>query len=72
MSTGRAPLRLACAGIDAVTPRPPWRCRVLRSHVWLLHSTDDGGRYEACGRCGIDRGPVGFVPMTTPPWPGYR
>ena len=50
----------------------PWRCRVLRSHVWQLHSTEDGGLYKSCARCGIDIGPAGFGPMTTPPWPGYR
>jgi hypothetical protein len=54
----------------AATGVPDWRCRVLRVHDWVLRSTEDGGLYEACARCGTDRGPVGFGPMTTPPWPG--
>ena len=32
-----------------------WRCRVLRVHHWVPRSTDDGGRYEACSRCGCER-----------------
>jgi hypothetical protein len=51
---------------------PFWRCRVFRMHRWVLRTTEDGGIYEACARCGVDRGPVGFGPMTTPPWPGRR
>jgi hypothetical protein len=61
---------------DAVTlPTPPvpfWRCRVLRLHRWVRRITEDGGRYEACALCGVDRGPAGYGPMTTPPWPGSR
>jgi hypothetical protein len=45
------------------------RCRVFRWHVWVLRNGDDGGPYEACSRCGVDRGPVGFGPMTTPRGP---
>ena len=59
---------------DAVTlPTPPvpfWRCRVLRLHRWVRRITEDGGRDEACVNCGVDRGPAGYGPMTTPPWPG--
>ena len=51
---------------------PVWRCRVLRLHRWVTRNTDDGGLYQACSRCGEDRGPVGYGPMTTPPWPGGR
>jgi hypothetical protein len=43
---------------DAMTiTRTPfyWRCRVLRVHHWVPRSTDDGGRYEACSRCGCER-----------------
>jgi hypothetical protein len=50
----------------------PWRCRLLRWHVWGRRSTEDGGRYAACDRCGTELGAAGFGPMTTPPWPGYR
>ena len=32
-----------------------WRCRVLRKHHWVMRSTDDGGRYETCARCGRDQ-----------------
>jgi hypothetical protein len=51
------------------TTVPFWRCRVLRLHRWVSHSTEDGGLYEACAGCGEDRGPAGLGPMTTPPWP---
>ena len=61
---------------DAMTrtthPVPFWRCRVLRLHRWVRHSTEDGGRFEACSHCGEDRGPAGYGPLTTPPWPGGR
>ena len=33
-----------------------WRCRVLRMHRWVVRSTEDGSRYNACVRCGRDRG----------------
>jgi hypothetical protein len=39
-STGRGPLV---------------RCRILRRHHWVVRSTDDGSRYEACSRCGRER-----------------
>jgi hypothetical protein len=32
-----------------------WRCRVLRRHRWVVRSTEDGNRYEACARCGRER-----------------
>jgi hypothetical protein len=32
-----------------------WRCRILRLHRWVIRSTEDGGRYEACSRCGCER-----------------
>lgn len=50
--------------------RSSWRCRLGHAHRWAARSTDDGGRYQACVRCGVDRGPVGYGPMTTPPRPG--
>jgi hypothetical protein len=68
---GAAPSR---AEEDAMTlsvlPVVSWRCRVFRLHRWVRHSTEDGGRFEACALCGQDRGPAGLGPMTTPPWPG--
>jgi hypothetical protein len=48
---------------------PFWRCRVLRWHDFVRRSNPDGGLYQACRRCGRDRGPAGYGPMTTPPWP---
>lgn len=53
-------------------PSVPWRCRVLRWHVWGRRSTEDGGRYAACDLCGAELGAAGLGPMTTPPWPGSR
>ena len=35
-----------------------WRCRVLRRHHWVTRSTEDGNRYDACSRCGRDRGDI--------------
>jgi hypothetical protein len=52
----------------ASLPVPFWRCRVLRWHEFVVRSTSDGGRFQVCARCGRDRGPVGYGPMTTPPW----
>ena len=48
---------------------PFWRCRVFRWHDFVRRSNPDGGLYQACRRCGRDRGPVGYGPLTTPPWP---
>jgi hypothetical protein len=47
---------------------PSWRCKVLRWHSWVLRSTEDGGLYHLCAHCGQDQGPVGYGPMTTPPY----
>jgi hypothetical protein len=47
-----------------------WRCRVFRWHDFVVRSTEDGGRFQVCARCGLDRTPVSPGPMTTPPWPG--
>ena len=52
------------------TSVPFLRCRVFRWHDFVVRSTSDGGRYQVCCRCGLDRGPAGYGPMTTPPWPG--
>ena len=57
--------------MSLATPRVrSWRCAIFRLHRWVKHSTEDGGRYEACSMCGEDRGPAGRGLMTTPPWPG--
>ena len=55
-----------------MTRGPFWHCRVFRLHRWVAHTTEDGGRYQACSDCGEERGPAGRGPMTTPPWPGGR
>ena len=49
---------------------PFWRCRVFRWHDFVWRSTEDGGRFQVCACCGLDRTPVSPGPMTTPPWPG--
>jgi hypothetical protein len=55
--------------VDTMGARVPfWRCRVFRWHDFVRRSNPDGGLYQACRRCGRDRGPVGYGPMTTPPW----
>jgi hypothetical protein len=51
---------------------PLLRCRVFRWHDFVVRSNPDGGRYQVCSRCGLDRGPAGYGLMTTPPWPGRR
>jgi hypothetical protein len=55
---------------DAMTRSitPSWRCRMLGWHTWVLRSAEDGGLFHLCARCGLDRGPVGYGPMTTPPY----
>ncbi len=59
---------------EAAMPDPArrgslWRCRVFRWHDFVVRSTSDGGRFQQCARCGVDRGPVSHHPMTTPPYP---
>ena len=40
--------------------RKPLLCRLNVRHKWHTESTDDGGRYLRCQRCGKDEtGPVG-------------
>jgi hypothetical protein len=31
-----------------------WRCRLFRKHHYVVRSTEDGGRYRTCVRCGHD------------------
>jgi hypothetical protein len=42
-----------------------WRCRVLRTHHWVSRSTEDGGRYLVCRRCGRDKGEASWGPDNT-------
>jgi hypothetical protein len=66
---GRSPSPIAEDAMTlSIPPVRSWRCRVLRWHSWVLRSTDDGGLYHLCARCGLDRGPVGYGPLTTPPY----
>ncbi|TFV78384.1 hypothetical protein E4P39_04010 [Blastococcus sp. CT_GayMR19] len=39
-----------------------WRCRVFRTHAWVSRSTEDGGRYLVCRRCGRDKGEASWGP----------
>jgi hypothetical protein len=71
-------LRAALGASPSLTPEdammpwipwvPSWRCRVLGWHSWVVRSTEDGGLYHLCARCGRDLEPVGYGPMTTPPY----
>lgn len=56
------------AALDATPTRPEedamtlttgqrsfnWRCRLFRKHRYVVRSTEDGGRYRTCVRCGHD------------------
>ena len=54
---GSTPTRAEEAAMTPTTTTRPffWRCRILRRHRWVIRSTDDGSRYEACSRCGRER-----------------
>ena len=39
------------------TPRRPVLCRLHLHHSWRTRSTEDGGRYRQCVRCGKDQNP---------------
>ncbi len=71
VALGASPLR---AEEDVMTLTrtvvPFWRCRVLHWHDWVVRGTEDGGRFQLCARCGLDRPPAARGLMTTPPWPG--
>jgi hypothetical protein len=53
---GASPSRAEEAAMTLTTTQFYWRCRVLHFHRWVLRRTENGGRYNACARCGIDRG----------------
>jgi hypothetical protein len=55
---GSAPSRVEEDAMTLTRTRFYWRCRVLRVHHWVVRSTEDGGRYNTCLRCGRDRGDV--------------
>jgi hypothetical protein len=54
---GPSPSRAEEAAMSSTTtPRAfSWRCTVFRWHRWVVRSTEDGGRYSTCRRCGRDR-----------------
>lgn len=49
--------------ISTTTRRFFWRCRMFRWHRWVSRSTDDGGRYLACARCGRERDDTPWGPL---------
>ena len=53
---GSSPTRAEEAAMTSTLTRRPfsWRCRVFRWHRWVVRSTEDGGRYSTCARCGRD------------------
>jgi hypothetical protein len=60
-STRRTPL-LSTSPSGA--SRPPLACRLRLHHTWKTFSTEDGNRYQACGRCLRERPdllPVGAI-----------
>ena len=63
---GEAPTGAEEAAMSLARPRVPiWRCRILRLHDWVTRSTEDGGRYLTCARCGRDRGESLYGPNAT-------
>lgn len=62
-------LRTATAGYQpmeapmaVVTPKKPLQCR-LGMHRWQTTSTEDGGTYRACSRCGKYSDPPVRLPL---------
>ena len=53
---GSAPSRVEEDAMTLTQTPFYWRCRVFHIHHWVLRSTEDGNRYNACSRCGVDRG----------------
>jgi len=53
---GSSPTPTEGDAMTFTTTRPfLWQCRILRRHRWVIRSTEDGGRYQACSRCGCER-----------------
>jgi len=56
------PLRIAVLRAAAARrghPEPPRHCLLGLWHRWVVLRTDDGQRYRACARCGLDDPRVG-------------
>jgi hypothetical protein len=52
---GATPSRAEEAAMTLTRTRFYWRCRVLHWHRWVQRSTEDGGRFDTCARCGRDQ-----------------
>ena len=53
---------------DSGSQQPPAHrrglgCLTNTHHIWKSYSTDDGGRYRACERCGKEYVNTGRTPM---------
>ena len=53
---GSSPTRAEEDAMTLTTAQKPfnWRCRLFRKHHYVVRSTEDGGRYRTCVRCGHD------------------
>ena len=52
---GSIPTRAEEAAMTVGAGPISFRCRLLHRHRWVRRSTEDGGRYTTCTRCGRDR-----------------
>ena len=59
---GSAPSRAEEDAMTITATPFQWRCRILRTHRWVARSTEDGGRYLVCRRCGRDKGEARWGP----------
>ena len=62
---GASPTRAEEDAMSITTTTFYWRCRILRMHDWVSRSTEDGGRYLVCRRCGRDKGEARWGPDNT-------
>ena len=62
---GASPTRAEEDAMSITTTTFHWRCRILGMHAWVSRSTDDGGRYLVCRRCGRDKGEARWGPDNT-------
>jgi hypothetical protein len=61
---GSSPSRAEEDAMTITRTRPfYWRCRVFHWHLWVMRSTEDGGRYMTCARCGRDRDDTPWGPL---------
>ncbi len=62
---GSSPTRAEADAMTLPGTTFSWRCRVFRTHAWVSRSTEDGGRYLVCRRCGRDKGEASWGPDNT-------